>query len=145
MGAKKNLDTNVEDKKAQKVMKKINDRHGLTIKFPVYLNSRLMDAELNELELTQRSFNCLRRAGYATVGEIVNSITRPEDLNHIRNLGKKSQNEIMFKIFILQYNSLTLEKQKTFIKRVEELNFGPEPSANQDISLCIRELMEKVV
>ncbi len=51
---------------------------------------------IDDLELTVRSNNCLRRAGINTVGDIV---ARTEDeLIHVRNLGRKSLDEILGKI-----------------------------------------------
>lgn len=48
---------------------------------------------LEELDLSVRSFNCLKRAGVKTVGDII-SMTE-EDFIHIRNLGKRSHDEII--------------------------------------------------
>ena len=48
---------------------------------------------LEELGLSVRSFNCLRRAGVNTVGDII-SMTE-EDFMHVRNLGKRSRDEII--------------------------------------------------
>ncbi|MGM0370555.1 MAG: DNA-directed RNA polymerase subunit alpha C-terminal domain-containing protein, partial [Bacillota bacterium] len=48
------------------------------------------------LDLSVRSSNCLKRAGLDTVEELVN--TTEEELMQIRNLGKKSLQEIKAKL-----------------------------------------------
>lgn len=52
------------------------------------------------LDLSVRSFNCLHRAGVNTVGEII--ALGPEKLMRVRNLGKKSYEEIVEKL-VLSY------------------------------------------
>ena len=59
---------------------------GRRLRFPVYLGKELLETPIEELELSVRSFNCLRRAGMATVGDLVQNIDTREDLLKIRNL-----------------------------------------------------------
>ena len=49
-----------------------------------------------ELELSVRSYNCLKRAGINTIGDLIKMT--PEQLVNVRNLGKKSLDEIMLKL-----------------------------------------------
>ena len=51
---------------------------------------------IDELELSVRSYNCLKRAGINTVGELVNKT--PEDMMKVRNLGRKSLDEVLLKL-----------------------------------------------
>jgi len=53
---------------------------------------RIMDMTIEELDLSVRSFNCLKRAGINTVGELVQK--NAEDMMKVRNLGKKSLEEV---------------------------------------------------
>lgn len=54
------------------------------------------DTEISELNLSVRSFNCLKRAGYDTVGQIVEMLQEDENgLRRIRNLGSRSEAEIL--------------------------------------------------
>jgi DNA-directed RNA polymerase subunit alpha len=53
---------------------------------------RVMDMTIEELDLSVRSFNCLKRAGINTVGELVQK--NAEDMMKVRNLGKKSLEEV---------------------------------------------------
>ncbi len=49
-----------------------------------------------DLELSVRSYNCLKRAGINTIGDLIKMT--PEQLVNVRNLGKKSLDEIMLKL-----------------------------------------------
>ncbi len=51
---------------------------------------------IDELELSVRSFNCLKRAGINTVEELTNKTT--DDMMKVRNLGKKSLEEVLAKL-----------------------------------------------
>ncbi|HHY35391.1 MAG TPA: DNA-directed RNA polymerase subunit alpha [Firmicutes bacterium] len=57
---------------------------------------RILDAPIEELELSARSFNCLRRAGIQTVGDLV--AKTEEELSKVRNMGKKSLEEVKTKL-----------------------------------------------
>jgi len=57
---------------------------------------RILDLPVEELELTVRAFNCLKRAGINTVGELI-SKTEAEMMK-VRNLGKKSLEEVKSKL-----------------------------------------------
>ena len=60
--------------------------------------------KIDELELSVRTYNCLVRKGYTTIGRLMN-VSR-EDLMHIRNLGRKSYNELIDKVSKQPYASL---------------------------------------
>ena len=51
---------------------------------------------IEDLELSVRSYNCLKRAGINTVEELCNRT--PEDMMKVRNLGKKSLDEVNAKL-----------------------------------------------
>ena len=54
------------------------------------------DIEISELNLSVRSFHALKRAGYDTVGQIVELLKEDENgLRRIRNLGSRSEAEIL--------------------------------------------------
>ncbi len=58
--------------------------------------NEIFDTPIEELELSVRSSNCLKRAGINTVGELVEKTE--DDLMKVRNLGKKSLQEIKGKL-----------------------------------------------
>ncbi len=53
---------------------------------------RKLDMTIEELDLSVRSYNCLKRAGINTVGELVKKTE--EEMMKVRNLGKKSLEEV---------------------------------------------------
>lgn len=55
-----------------------------------------MKQKIENLDLTMRSYNCLKRAGIRTIGDLLNFTYY--DLIKIRNLGRKSMKEILDKI-----------------------------------------------
>lgn len=55
-----------------------------------------MDMTIEELDLSVRAFNCLKRASINTVGELVQK--NQEDMMKVRNLGKKSLEEVEQKL-----------------------------------------------
>jgi DNA-directed RNA polymerase subunit alpha len=58
--------------------------------------SRIFDAPIEELELTVRAYNCLKRAGITKVGEILRRMEKgEEEMLAIRNFGKKSLDELV--------------------------------------------------
>ncbi|MBP5178446.1 MAG: DNA-directed RNA polymerase subunit alpha [Lachnospiraceae bacterium] len=54
------------------------------------------EINIDELELSVRSYNCLKRAGINTVGELVNKTA--DDMMKVRNLGRKSLDEVLAKL-----------------------------------------------
>ena len=57
---------------------------------------KLLEMNIDELELSVRSYNCLKRAGINTVEELINKT--PEDMMKVRNLGRKSLDEVLAKL-----------------------------------------------
>jgi DNA-directed RNA polymerase subunit alpha len=57
---------------------------------------KVLEMSIDELELSVRSFNCLKRAGINTVEELTNKT--PEDMMKVRNLGRKSLEEVLGKL-----------------------------------------------
>ena len=57
---------------------------------------KVLEMNIDELELSVRSFNCLKRAGINTVEELCNHT--PEDMMKVRNLGRKSLEEVLAKL-----------------------------------------------
>ena len=56
----------------------------------------LVDMQIEELELSVRSFNCLKRANIDTVGQLC--AKTPEEMMKVRNLGRKSLDEVLQKL-----------------------------------------------
>jgi DNA-directed RNA polymerase subunit alpha len=67
---------------------------------------KVFEMTIEELDMSVRSFNCLKRAGIDTVKDLVNKTE--EDMIRVRNLGKKSLEEVIQK---LQSLGLSLKKE----------------------------------
>lgn len=57
---------------------------------------KVLEMNIDELELSVRSYNCLKRAGINTVEELINKTS--EDMMKVRNLGRKSLDEVLAKL-----------------------------------------------
>ena len=60
---------------------------------------KVLEMSIEELELSVRSFNCLKRAGIATVEDLISK--SETDMMKVRNLGKKSFDEVTAKLHSL--------------------------------------------
>ena len=57
---------------------------------------KVLEMNIDELELSVRSYNCLKRASINTVEELINKT--PEEMMKVRNLGRKSLDEVFAKL-----------------------------------------------
>ena len=60
---------------------------------------KVLEMSIEDLELSVRSFNCLKRAGISTVEDLTNK--SEADMMKVRNLGKKSLDEVIAKLHSL--------------------------------------------
>ncbi len=63
---------------------------------------KLLEMTIEDLDLSVRSFNCLKRAGINTVDDLINK--SQEDMMKVRNLGKKSFEEVRAKLQSLGFD-----------------------------------------
>ena len=63
---------------------------------------KVLEMTIEELDLSVRAYNCLKRAGINTVAELVQR--NQEDMMKVRNLGKKSREEVEQKLMALGLN-----------------------------------------
>lgn len=63
---------------------------------------KVLEMTIEELDLSVRAFNCLKRAGVNSVGDLINK--SPEEMMKVRNLGKKSLEEVIAKLQALGFN-----------------------------------------
>ena len=59
-------------------------------------NDKVLEMNIDELELSVRSYNCLKRAGINTVEELTSKT--PDEMMKVRNLGRKSLEEVLAKL-----------------------------------------------
>ncbi len=88
------IDLSENAKSAEVMVEKEDDEKG-----------KVLEMSIDELELSVRSYNCLKRAGINTVEELTNKTS--EDMMKVRNLGRKSLEEVLAKLkeLGLQLNS----------------------------------------
>ncbi len=63
------------------------------------IKEKVLEMTIEELDMSVRSFNCLKRAGIDTVEDLINRTE--EDMIKVRNLGKKSLEEVIQKLHSL--------------------------------------------
>ncbi len=63
---------------------------------------KVLEMTIEELDLSVRSFNCLKRAGINTVEDLISK--SEEDMMKVRNLGRKSLEEVIYKLSTLGFN-----------------------------------------
>lgn len=69
---------------------------------------KILEMTIEELDLSVRSFNCLKRAGINTVEDLINK--SEEDMMKVRNLGRKSLEEVVNKLQSLGFNLVKEEE-----------------------------------
>lgn len=85
------------------------------------LPSRLYEVPIEDLELTVRAYNCLKRAGITRVGEVLEKLEKGEDeILAIRNFGRKSLNELVQKLESKGYLSAISYRPGSAEELVEE-------------------------
>lgn len=100
-----------------------------TFHYPVFFTKEQISQEIEVLDLSVRAYHCLKRAGYSTLGSLVNGIytkdgeTSKRQLKKIRNLGQNSADEIMIKLMNYQFMVLPDYKKKDYMNKILDLNF----------------------
>ena len=84
-----------------------NDGESFMAEKGVSDKEKVLDMTIEELDLSVRSFNCLKRAGINTVEDLINK--SEEDMMKVRNLGRKSLEEVIAKLDSFGY---TLKKDE---------------------------------
>ena len=77
----------------------------ILVERPEVKKEKVLEMTIEELDLSVRSFNCLKRAGIDTVEDLIDRTE--EDMMKVRNLGRKSLEEVIQKL-----NSLGLSLKK---------------------------------
>jgi DNA-directed RNA polymerase subunit alpha len=74
------------------------------------IDRQIYELPIEDLELTVRAYNCLKRAGITQVGEILEKLKKGQDeILAIRNFGQKSLDELMERLEEKGYLSLVNE------------------------------------
>ncbi len=94
---------------------------GTHFSFSIPLTTKACDTALDDMEFSVRASNAMKRHGLFEVRQIVDIINQGE-LPRIRNLGKKTENEIGTRLLIFAYYHLTNAEKKAFLQDLVERN-----------------------
>ena len=94
---------------------------GKNIKVNVGFSKSACDAGIEELVLSVRSYNALRRANISTLGELIERLNEG-GLKSIRNLGTRSYSEIQTKMLVYGYGRLSEREKSEFFSSLVERN-----------------------
>lgn len=107
----------------QKMMELINERgliqaihdvYGCNIQVEIGFTSKACETSIDDISFSVRAQNALKRAGLFTVRNVIDAISN-DSLLQIRNLGKKSLNEIKTKMLVFGYDQLSATGKQDFI------------------------------
>ena len=124
--------THVEKLRAAELLCEAASLHGLSrticeifgksVRVELPLCKKACERLTDELELSVRASNAIKRTGLFTIGELADAIAG-DKLTDIRNLGKKSENETKTKLLEYCYEYLTEREQVGFLYDVIERNY----------------------
>ena len=86
---------------------------GKCVKVSIPFSRKACEMSIDDIDFSPRANNSLKRAGVFTIGEIIDLIA-DDGLLRIRNLGKKTQNEIKTRILNFGYERLSEVERKYF-------------------------------
>lgn len=95
------------------------------------VSNKKLEKRIEELDLSVRSYNCLKRANIHTVGEL--TLKTEEEMMRVRNLGRKSLKEVVQKL-----REIGLDLKRTYDSEYEEDDYEEED--DYDLSKTILDL-----
>ena len=103
------------------LMPTIEKFFGAGTKIQLYFSQTSCNTEIEKLNLSVRSYNCLKRAEINNVSQVIDAM-QEDSLWKIRSLGKSSRAEIHVTIYEFGYYNLTEREKKNFVKTLLDLN-----------------------
>lgn len=94
---------------------------GNNIKTSIAFSKSACNTGIDDIDFSVRSSNALKRSGLMTVGDVIEAIA-DDKLLHIRNLGRKSYNEIKTRILKFGYDQLSEKEKIAFFLDLVEKN-----------------------
>ncbi len=98
------------------------EKKGGRIRFLFHLTPSMKEISIEALDLGVRGYNCLKRSGYHTIGQLVESIESGNELSKIRNCGKNTIQEIMIRLFLFQYYIYSDTRKEKYLLETMMLN-----------------------
>lgn len=96
---------------------------GTSLKVNVAFSKKSCDSSIDELNLSVRSYNALKRAGISTISDLIVRLNDGK-VKNVRNLGTKSFSEIQTKILAYGFEQLSEVEKSEFFARLIESNAG---------------------
>ncbi len=94
---------------------------GKNIRVCIGFSESACRANIEELVLSVRSYNAIRRTGISTIEDLIDRLNQG-DLKGIRNLGVKSYKEIQTKILVYGFERLSESEQMSFFYKILDEN-----------------------
>lgn len=94
---------------------------GKNIKINIGFSTRACNTSIEDLVLSVRSYNALRRANITTLGDLIERLNEG-GLKSIRNLGAKSFSEIQTKMLVFGFERLSEKEKIAFFHFLVENN-----------------------
>lgn len=91
------------------------------VKVSIPFSQKACNTSIDNIDFSVRANNSMKRVGVFTIGEVIDLIAS-DGLLRIRNLGKKTQNEIKTRILAFGYEKLTESEKKRFFYDVVDKN-----------------------
>lgn len=99
----------------------VHDVIGSNVSVEIWFDGCVCKTSIDEISFSVRSLNALKRAGLFTIGDVVDAIAN-DGLLCIRNLGRKSVNEIKTRILAYGFEKLSANDKVEFIRRLLNSN-----------------------
>ena len=103
------------------VVKTLYEVFGKKVSMSIPFSNRACETSIDDMDFSVRANNSMKRAGVFKLGDIIDIISS-EDLTKIRNLGKKTENEVKTKIMAFGYEKLTQAEKQRFFYDILERN-----------------------
>lgn len=119
---KTTLARSLQNEAASKGLIETIHRHfGTSIHLSIGFSAAACATSVDEFSLSVRAMNALKRSNLFTVSEVIDAIA-DNRLEKIRNLGRKSINEIKTKLLVFGYERLSSKEQAQFFADLLDRN-----------------------
>ena len=102
--------------------------YGKSIFVSLPFGEKILQKQIEEMDFSARSYNCLKRKNVTTVDDLVELLSDSNSLVAMRGIGAKSIAEIKTKLMFFAYDHLSERQQLEFLTNVVQ-NGGKNPNA----------------
>lgn len=98
---------------------------GEKAKFSLGFSPKLINLSVDELSISVRGYNVLKRSGLNTIGDVIDAINN-KTLITLRNLGRKTHREIIINVVDLGYSHLSDDRKRALLNEIIDKNLHKE-------------------